>query len=45
MGEISHAMMSILDVGQLVHEIVSQIGTTFNYYHVHIYLIDDQQEI
>ncbi|MCB0165858.1 MAG: GAF domain-containing protein [Anaerolineae bacterium] len=44
MGEISHTMMSILDTDRLVHEIVNQIGTTFNYYHVHIYLIDNKQE-
>lgn len=44
MGEISQAMMSILDADRLVHEIVNQIGTTFNYYHVHIYLTDDKQE-
>ena len=44
MGEISQTMMSILEVDRLVHEIVNQIGTTFDYYHVHIYLIDDKQE-
>ncbi|MCB0208915.1 MAG: GAF domain-containing protein [Anaerolineae bacterium] len=44
MGEVGRTVMSILDIDQLVHEIVNQIRVTFNYYHVHIYLVDDKQE-
>lgn len=43
-AEVSRTLVMILDKDQLVLEVVEQIQKTFNYYHVHIYLLDPHNE-
>jgi len=39
--EVSRRISTILDKDQLVTEVVNQVQQSFNYYHVHIYLLNE----
>ncbi|MCA9922290.1 MAG: GAF domain-containing protein [Anaerolineales bacterium] len=43
-AEVSRRLSTILDTSELVREVVQQIQDTFDYYHVHIYLLDGAGE-
>ncbi len=40
-NQVSARLSTILDTGQLVQEVVTQLQQAFNYYHVHVYLLDE----
>ena len=39
--KVSHQLTTILDIDELLQQVVTVIQTTFHYYHVHIYLFDE----
>lgn len=43
-ADVSRATASILNQDELVADVVTRIKNAFNYYHVHLYLIDEANE-
>ncbi len=42
--EVGRQLATILNLDQLLSEVVNQIQSTFNYYHAHIYLLNEEKQ-
>lgn len=43
-ADVTQRLVGILDLNELTSQIVTVVKETFDYYHVHIYLLDEEQE-
>jgi len=43
-ADISSQISQILDLDKLLNYVINRIQTQFNYYHIHIYLVDENSE-
>ncbi len=43
-AEISHRLSTILDRSELVSAVVNQVQQAFDYYYVHVYLVDEAEQ-
>jgi signal transduction histidine kinase/DNA-binding response OmpR family regulator len=43
-AEISRRLTAILDLNELLRYVVNRLQDEFNFYHIHIYLLDDERE-
>lgn len=41
---LGERLSAILNIDQLLEELVSQVKESFDYYHVHVYIVDDERE-
>ena len=44
-AQLTRQLSTILDADRLVSEVVDQLQVAFNYYHVHIYLLDEASQL
>lgn len=44
-GQIGQRLAGILDLSDLLREVINRTKETFNYYHAHIYLLDEKGEV
>ena len=42
-ANLSGQLSAILDIDQLLNELVNQVKDQFNYYHAHVYILEDDQ--
>lgn len=43
--EVSRSLSNLLEPQQLLAQVVEQVQTAFNYYHVHIYVLDEANDV
>jgi GAF domain-containing protein/HAMP domain-containing protein len=44
LATLSERLIAILDFGQLLTELVNQVKERFDYYHAHVYVLDDSRQ-